>query len=320
MITFVIPYFFEMFESSGLHQDFSTLGRMLSKAKMESLPSASAYELICRVLEVEKDACASVAALKMLAETGQQPTSWVCCASPVVISPNRDHLDLAHVSGFDITTSEAESFCEELNDYFKDDDFHFSFVTPSQWYCQSNAAFDVSDASPFIAAGGDIAAHIPHGPQGVTWRKIFNDVQMLLHHSATNHKRAQLGKPEINSLWFWGGGELTSQEITIEKSVLTDDVFVKGFSLLGKTQVQTLPKKMAAEILDNDVFIADLESLNWLDWDVRFFTPALKLLNQGKIKQISIHLDLKRQFTLRKTDRLKFWLPQKVVSGFNQIR
>ena len=311
MTTFVIPNFSAVIENPTIASEFSILGRMLSKAKkVECNGSGDAYKLISGIMAAPEDINLGVSALKQFSETNEATSTWSCCATPVVISPNRDHLDLEQVSGFDISYEEASHFCDEFNDYFKEDGFRFSFSTPDQWYCHFANEFVVSDASPFTIIGEDISQHIPLGKQGSMWRKLFNEMQMLLHHSATNQKRSLMRKPEINSFWFWGGGELIESFQGKNMQVFTDDLFTKGLALRSNCEV--LPLKNPA-FSDNSLYVCDLEMIDWLDWDKKYFEPAFSALKQGKIKKTTFYLGLNNKFELQKTSLLKFWLSEKPI-------
>ena len=321
MTSFVIPNFLAAIEPLGIQSDFPVLAKMLSKANIEEREAKNAYELISSLMGVPENTSVGVSAIMQFAETGQEPSindrpsKWTCCASPVVVMPNRDHLDLAQIRGFEISLDEAQSFCDEFNDYFKEDGFYFSFDSVDRWYCHTDKGFAVSDLSPYYAEGKNIAEHIPQGKDGAMWRKIFNDIQLLLHHSATNQKRLQLGKPEFNSLWLWGGGALTpSYNVAANVGkILTNDLYSTGLALRGEVEVNTLSN---STIEKHTYYIAGIETIDWVEWDEKYFVPALRSLKQGIIKEIRFHLDMNRLFVLKKIDLYCFWKKDKSITDF----
>lgn len=354
MITFVLPSFLRLIEKTDSQAEFPSLNKMLSKAQADVFDSESVidnYYLVSRLFGVVENLGGAVAAVTEFGVTEKFSPLWSCCASPAIISPNRDHLDLEKIGGFKITADEAESFCEEFNDYFKEDGLSFSFQSPDQWYCYSENDFEVSVQSPFDIEGGNIAPYIPNGKTGAKWRKIFNEMQMLLHHSATNHKRTQLGKPEINSVWFWGGGGLNANSfdayLNPELAVVSDDPYVKGLAKLTGAKLFSLDSKLAGSTSsDNHLIVTMLDEVNIDEWDKCFFSRALDLLRQGKIKNIVLYFEAGstgdvggvkgadglekaaleidtdkhhkkyRRYTLNKTDLFKFWKTEKSISYF----
>ncbi|MDH3325994.1 MAG: hypothetical protein OEM38_04670 [Gammaproteobacteria bacterium] len=321
MITFVIPDFFRSIEQTGSLSDFPVLAKILSKAKKDENIERDFYRLICQLCGAPDKFEPAIAAIEQHSLIDNNSANWSCCATPVIISPNRDHLDLAQISGFNITEEEAKGFSAEFNDYFKEDGLRFSFDTPDKWYCHlekdSAADFKVSEASPFDIDGDDIAPHIPKGKDGANWRKIFNETQMLLHHSATNHKRSQLAKPEINSVWYWGGGRSNDGYSNPELTVFSDNLFVRGVAKLGCSNIRSLSLALdIAELGKNNLFVEKQPEHNYEDWDANYFSPALRALKQGKVNSITFYFDSNKKYVLCKNDLLQFWRTTKKLTYF----
>ncbi len=314
MTTFVIPDFFSRVKSLGVQAHFPALRKILSKATVSPAQYADRYALINSLLCGNNRNAQGVGASMQLAESGKPIDSWVCCASPAIVMPNRDHLDLVQASDFDLSKAEATHFCNELNDFFQADGLRFVFYRPDQWYCYAESGFSVSPVAPSLIQGQDIAAHIPLAHTGHAWRKIFNDIQLLLHHSVTNQKRTLGKKPEINSLWLWGGGELKPGVARQSSfSLMSNDLYSRGLALSVGMEASGLSNK---DLTASHIVIADAQSDDWLDWDARFFLPALQNLKRGDIKSMTFHLDLTQTFTLEKHELMRFWRKEKPVMGF----
>ena len=327
MISFVIPNLFSTIALLGEQSSFPVLGRMLSKAKVEKSSYDNPYDLVSDVFSIPNSSkChfSGVASLLELGETGSKPSVWTCIASPVIVSPNRDQLDLDQYTGFDISHDEAISFCDEFNDYFKEDGINFTYTDSGKWFCHAETEFETPDTSPRYIEGKNIAPHIPQGKSGAMWRRTFNEMQLLLHHSKTNQKRSQSGKAEINSIWFWGGGVdgAVDEETVVlpeneKTTIFTDDCFSYGLALSCKYSTEDFTSAFETLKLNKqNIFIPNLELVNWLEWDEYYFAPALKALKQGKIDSIVFYLDLNKKFTLHKKDLLRFWLAKKDVTDF----
>jgi len=318
-----------MFDGVDSQSNWLLLSHMLSKATMRKGNQDSYYNLISQLFGASENFNPPIAAIKQInSSVDGSLGGWWCCATPAIITPNRDHLDLVQIAGFGITEKEAKSFCDEFNDYFKGDGLRFSFVTPDKWYCclvdKNEQGFQVSNASPFDIDGEDIAPYIPKGKSGSQWRKIFNEMQMLLHHSVTNHKRSQAGKPEINSVWYWGGGALTESDRSLfngsSTTVFGNDQYCIGLGQLGSAKVSALSESISVtNVSKNNLIVLNLDSVNWHEWDEKYFTPAVNLLKNGDTDAISFYLDLHNIFYLTRMDLYKFWKGEKSISQFSNV-
>src|SRR5690606_8825931 len=61
--------------------------------------------------------------------------------------------------------------------------------------------------------------------------KLMNEIQMQLHECDINDLRASRGELPVNSVWFWGVGNVPANFIGTQTEVYTDDVFVTGLAL-----------------------------------------------------------------------------------------
>lgn len=61
------------------------------------------------------------------------------------------------------------------------------------------------------ALGMNVAEALPSSLQARPWRRLMNEVQIALHHHEVRAYCRAHGMPEINSIWFWGGGSCPQQ-------------------------------------------------------------------------------------------------------------
>ncbi len=316
-LTFIIPGFFSAIQQQGGELNFPVLTKMLAKAAVEA-GTKDELNMLCEQFKLGSDFQPPVAAILHYAATEEshEQIRWICCASPVMIVPNRDHLDLVQSTGFDISEEEVSSFCEEFNDYFKEDGLSFSYTTPDKWFCHAETSFNTPNTAPFAFTGGDIAPYVPRDAESTQWRRLFNETQMLLHHSATNRSRSVQGKAEINSLWLWGGGCLNTSFNPIGLSVYSDDDFTLGLARLTQSHVSGLSTDFQANDFRNDILVSvDAFRTDYSAWDERYFLPALQLLKSGKIDKINFFLGLENSYVLRKPDLLRFWKKHNVFQA-----
>jgi hypothetical protein len=92
--------------------------------------------------------------------------------------------------------------------------------------------------------GGDVRelrGQLPDGPDGPWLRALLTDSQLVLHASPVNSKRVAEGKPPVNSLWFWGGGELIDVAPGTHDHVWSDDPLAIGLAIAGRIAHHSLP-------------------------------------------------------------------------------
>ena len=74
---------------------------------------------------------------------------------------------------------------------------------------------------------------LPTGEAATEWKRLLNEIQMLLHMSEVNLRREERGVAPINSLWLWGEGVLPHQADTDVTHVYADDAVTKGMAKLN---------------------------------------------------------------------------------------
>ncbi len=292
------------------------LALFLSKGEKRSLAKTStALDLFASLSAHITDKCHSKAALSLLA-VDEPAESWVCYASPVVMQPNRDHLAITQCEGFDFDEQEMIALMAEFNDYFQDDGLIFSFNKTGHWFCHSSIAHEVSNHSAEQIIGRNIVEYLPERRGALVWRKIFNEVQMLLHHSATNRERVKKEKPEINSLWFWGGGCLPSMFQMPYQQVFSNDLEMSGLVKLGNCVASPLPAQLSP-----DLFLSRGEYLFFIDSHEHFLVDTyvdacLSLLKNNNIDEVCLIPNETQQFIIAAQSLKKFWRLKKNITHF----
>ena len=319
-LTLFIPELFNQLKQEYPPHDLPNLALVLSKANVEKLPNClNELSLLAELSDLSGFNAESRAALHLLG-LDEKLNSWVCYASPVFIQPNRDHLSIVQANGFELDINEATDLCAEFNDYFQNDGLQFSFTEPNNWFCFSQDVKSSAAYSPSSILGKNIIEFLPTEITDVQWRKLFNETQMVLHHSATNQQRITSGKPEINSLWFWGGGTLAKTSRLKYNQVFTNNMEIKGLAKLGQSRVMNLPENISKELLEEnfDYLIAidpqyatDCYSL--ID---KYAQECTDLLKNKSINTMQVVPEYGQKFILTSKDLKKFWKRTQSISSF----
>ena len=275
---------------------------------------------------------APLAALRLAGETEGDPgrDGWLC-ADPVQLSFTQQGLMLADASTLDLGMEEAIAIIDSLNREFPDlGQFHAA--SPEHWYLRP--AHPVTLVSHRLAevVGRRVDRFLPGGPDGMAWRRHFNEIQVLLHTHAVNEAREAAGRPKVNSVWFWGEGALPDAAApSTFDAVITNDILARGFARqAGLTPRATgdglvLDAGRTLTMVDSllrPALYSDLDA--WCDalqaFDRDWLAPALAALRAGRLSRLSLTglgdrasmaLDLTRR------DLWKFWRPARPFPSFD---
>ena len=158
-----------------------------------------------------------------------------------------------------------------------------------------------SFAAPDEALGDDLFEHIPAGAEGRRWRSLLSETQVVLHNHPHNVWRQSVGKPPVNSRWFWGGGVLPHAVTWTAPTLYSDDPCLLGLALAGNIQGMPLDQ---CHGFDDDALV-DVRALrdphriigDWLQ-------PAL---SAAAGKDVCLDFADGAVFRLAASQRWRFW-------------
>jgi hypothetical protein len=114
-------------------------------------------------------------------------------------------------------------------------------VRPDRWYLRLPAKPSISTRPIATAAGRNVDDHLPLGPDALRWHRLLNEVQMALHEHPVNVEREARREPELNSVWFWGGGVLPERAVSPFSAVWTDEPLAAGLARLAGLAPRPVP-------------------------------------------------------------------------------
>lgn len=268
-----------------------------------------------------------VAALTHLADRGELPSGPCLRADPVHLVPDRDELVLLGAADLALDADEARRLCDELNAVYAEDSWHFEAPVPERWYLHLPQRPRLRTWPPSAVEGLPIGQRLPAGEQGRDWHRVMNEVQMLLHGSAVNRRRAEEGRPTVSSLWFWGGGELPASlpEPCLSR-VFGDDPLLAGLARHRGVTLDAAPADARAwlaglgpreawreevlclDVLDRarreggEVWWAALQGLE-RDW----IAPLVDALRGGRLDSLMLDDTEGRWFRLTRASLWRWW-------------
>lgn len=223
-------------EMRGLRAPF--LEKWLARSDVQRAQARSATDWLATAFALPQPA--PVAAIALAAEGEQAEGTWLR-ADPVHVRIDREHTTLHSAAVLEIERTEADALVATLQRHFAADGFEFRAAAPDRWYVRVPAG-EVPDAMPLDEAlGRNVQKVMPIGKGRIKWPTALTEAQMVLGEHPVNIARNSAGRPPINSIWLWGGGERPRQLAMPYASVLADDAFARGLGAVSGARVSASP-------------------------------------------------------------------------------
>jgi hypothetical protein len=196
-----------------------------------------------------------------------------------------------------LDAADAEAFVPALKPLFGDAGFELDAPHPARWYLRlPKEAKLPAFAAPEDALGDDVFEHAPDGPEARRWNALASEAQVLLHNHPRNARRAEAGRVAVNALWPWGGGTLPDHATAIFPTLHSDDVLLHGLAKLAN--IEAMPA--TAPVPEDALF--DLRAA-----DAATLRPMLEAVHRGDLDELVLDFAGGSQFTLRRSQRWRFW-------------
>jgi len=182
------------------------------------------------------------AALSYLHDFGQPPPGPVLRADPVYLEADRDCVRLLATTLPDLDMAAARQLIDEINGLFADEPWRLLAGTAQRWYLLLDGEPGIRTRPPTEVLGDNIHDALPAGDDARYWRKIINEIQMLLFASPVNRQRLEQGRVAANSLWLWGEGPLPAACELPWTLVYSNDPVIAGLARRAGCDVATVPE------------------------------------------------------------------------------
>jgi hypothetical protein len=246
------------------------------------------------------DTLAPVTAAAPLAALGageDAGPAWVIQADPVTLVPTHDDVELVgRVDDLDV--GEMDALLGVLNAHFAGDGLGFFAPRPDVLFARSPRAHDLATTPLDAVRGRRLRDALPDGPDGRTWRRWSDEVQMLLH----SHPLAARAVSPVTALWFADGGTLPQpgalpRTVALAAGGRAGDL-ARGLALCSGGAARTLPATLGdtlkgvghpAWVVVALPALADPDGLPPIarDW----IAPALAARDAGSIERLALCAD-----------------------------
>ncbi|HUO43602.1 MAG TPA: hypothetical protein VMT94_01670 [Burkholderiales bacterium] len=213
----------------GLHPRATALETLLARGNTRTGEALDRAAWLCRTFGVPARNDWPVAPLLLRADGVDPENHFWLRADPVHLQPGLNRLVLAAAID-DLGNEEAAALVNALNRHFAPDGVIFGIAPSGRWYLRTAGAPDIATTPLAQVVGHDIDPHLPRGRDALTWHRIINEAQMVLHAQPVNAAREARGLPAINSIWPWGGGTLPVPTASPYAAVLSDDPLTRALA------------------------------------------------------------------------------------------
>lgn len=270
---------------------------------------------------------ATMAAVQL---AGSSQDFWIR-ADPVQMVADRDSLVMIPPQDLANSLEESEALFALFNQHFREDGVQLEWGSHQDWYCRLPQAIDLKTTNLADAAYQNVNHLYPQGTAARYWHQLINETQMLFYTHPVNEARRDQGRPEINSLWFWGAGKLDTGQMVSREGVTiwSDNLYLNGLAKLTQAKSQVAVKNNQAWSnlasksrsdqhlihIDGLAEMAATQSAEdlLLQLEKDWFEPLLAQLKQQQIHSLLLDFGGEKRFHLSPKHLQRFWRFRKSI-------
>jgi hypothetical protein len=304
------------------------LAALLARGNKAMLPPNEFDSWLCEAFGVARQNDWPVAPLT-LAEDGGEPGDgfWLRC-DPAYLYLQQHRMILSDAAGKP-TAAESAALVETLNAHFREDGLQFFAGRDGRWYLRGDAHAKVTTQPLSHAMHRDIDSLMPTGDDSRHWRRVMNEIQMLLHAHPLNAEREARGLPAFNSVWLWGGGTVPAAGATAFTQAWSNEPLARALARRAGATVGDCPASvepvMAAGGNALVVVTALRDATDLAQWQAalerveqQWFAPCRQALQDGRLHSLTIVAPAaphSRQFTITAAHRWRWWRRIKPIAA-----
>jgi hypothetical protein len=279
------------------------LARRLARADAVAAGEAGREAQLHRAFRLLPRRLAAAPLTRRLDSNDAHLGGWLRC-DPAYVRPDMSTARLlAWGEGLQLEAAEAEALVASLRVLFGDFNAPLSAPHPARWYVAVAEPRALPPMhAPEAVLGGDLLAFLPEGSEGRRWRQLWNEAQVILHQHPLNAARAAAGRPPVNSLWFWGGGQLPDSVQSQARGVLSVDPVVQALGLLAGCATLSADDPWHADAL---IDLASLRDVAELERSLLGEIEAA--LASARLDAVQLDFADGRGFALAHRQHWRFW-------------
>lgn len=255
---------------------------------------------------------------------------WWMRADPVFLYPDTHSLIMQDPGMLNLSTSERDELVDNLKPLFAEYEADFYAPTAQRWY------LNFRDQPPAIACTPlhevvmkPVNNYLPTGEHSRRWHTLFNEIQMVLNQSAVNESREYHGQQTVNSLWFWGLGQLPQKKSAVYDCCIGGNDYVQSLCHHTSNRHKPMIDGITVSRYQQDALIVEERLLHsrrlnqpdrWLETleniDQEIILPLLRGLKQGDIRSLQVVSDGRLNFHCTPARFRSFWKRSRPLSTY----
>lgn len=250
-----------------------------------------------------------VAALRHHAHADDAAGSAWLCADPAWVRSEATGARLMAWPLDDVTADEAQALAASVCPLLGDAGMPLVVDTATEWCIRlADGARPPSLVAPASALGSALLDCLPPGDAGRTWRRLFSEVQIVLHAHPINAARIATGQHPVNALWFWGAGALPHAVATNLRLIASCDDVVRGLAkLAGVACVAPTPAALQSFGTSSGDALLDLAEAGAKTDGLASLAVLQDGLRASRFAAIELTFASGERFRIRHMHRLRFW-------------
>jgi hypothetical protein len=243
---------------------YPALERVWSRGRPTALESPTPNHLRFKLFGIQPEGQLPVAALTHVNDRNVRPSSnyyWLR-ADPVTMWADMAQVFMTSYGFADLDPYERNEIELCVRDVLQEEGLDLHGDHPERWCIALGGPMEFGFTPLDQALGMDVAEALPDHPEARYWRRILNEVQVALHNCPVNVRRRAMGKREVNSVWFWGGGFIPDAAAHyVLDTVYSENAVSRGLAIINDCRT-----KRQSEALESDFGSDGLAVL--IDWDL----------------------------------------------------
>jgi hypothetical protein len=252
-----------------------------------------------------------------------QPDYYYMFADPVQLRTDRDNVIMMGNDHLEISDMDAARLIHNINMHYPGDEIRLESISNRHWFLSIPQVPNMHTTPLSRVLGKSIRPYLPDGEDGRYWRGILNEIQMLLSTDDVNRARDEEGKPVINSLWFWGGGQMPARTQTSWTSVCGRSSLLRALAMNAGIDCENCPvdaNSWYASSGPGDHLVMLDETGKYMaygndeSWhkqmgalEANWFSPLLDLLKSDRLSSLTLYLNTTNIYNLTGRMARRWW-------------
>jgi hypothetical protein len=209
-VDIVLPGLFELpvdeLKAEFLKDELPYLNRFLSQARTKPTKFHSIDAIILDILRCEQ--LVGLPLAQAFVEPWPPESGCYLLFQAVHLQADMHNAIILPIGMSQENVNEIDLIINDLKELFNVD-FDIKVIADGLYLMKLNG-FSAPEHYPHILSvlGKTANPYVEQTRENLPWYRLTNEIQMFMHQHAVNQQRLLQGQTPINSLWFWGAGQL----------------------------------------------------------------------------------------------------------------